>query len=341
MSATRNNYLDYIRGIAIFLVVVGHCIQFGSGSAYLKSGLYFANPLFKFIYSFHMPLFMLISGYLGWFSISKKTHKDFVIDKCKGILIPLIAWHTLFQGLQILTNPSSISQEVFFWSYFHTLWFLRALICCYIFVLLGHKFFNDHLVFYTTVCILMLFVPNKIIPDVFVFTIPYFTIGYLFNKYQSINRVSRSLLNPLAYGMIGLFFLLFLHFYKDNYYAYVSKTYLFNGKYSILFMIFVNLYRNLTAILGCIFMLLTTKYLSKFLARSKTNLFFTTIGQVSLCIYIINHYVNELVLLNLPINKLSYLNVLIESVVIICFAYFCSQLLKKNRLLRILFLGGR
>lgn len=108
MSATRNNYLDFLRGIAILLVVVGHCIQFGSGSAYLKSGLYFANPLFKFIYSFHMPLFMLISGYLGWFSISKKTHKDFVIDKCKGILIPLIAWHTLFQSLQILTNFSRL-----------------------------------------------------------------------------------------------------------------------------------------------------------------------------------------------------------------------------------------
>ena len=339
MSATRNNYLDYLRGIAILLVVVGHCIQFGSGSAYLKSGLYFANPLFKFIYSFHMPLF--ISGYLGWFSISKKTHKDFVIDKCKGILIPLIAWHTLFQGVQILINPSSISLEVFFWSYFHTLWFLRALFCSYIFVLLGHKFFNDHLIFYITICILMLFVPNKIIPDVFVFTIPYFTIGYLFNKYQSINRVSRSLLNPLAYGMIGIFFLLFLHFYKDNYYAYVSKTFLFNGEYSLYYMIYVNIYRNLAAIFGCLFILLSTYFFSKFLAGNKTTNILIALGQASLCIYIINHYLNELVLLNLPINKLSYLNVLIESIVIICFAHFCSLLLKKNRILRVLFLGGR
>ena len=140
MSATRNNYLDYIRGIAIFLVVVGHCIQFGSGSTYLKSGLFFANPLFKFIYSFHMPLFMLISGYLGWFSMSKKNYKVFVIDKSKGILIPLIAWHTLFQGIQVLTDHSSISPEVFFWSYFHTLWFLRAVFYSCLLILFVNRF---------------------------------------------------------------------------------------------------------------------------------------------------------------------------------------------------------
>ena len=74
---------------------------------------------------------------------------------------------------------------------------------------------------------------------------------------------------------------------------------------------------------------------------TNSHKFFTTIGQASLCIYIINHYLNELVLLNLPINKLSYSNVLMESAVIICFAFLCSQLFKKIRILRILFLGGR
>lgn len=60
----RNSYLDIAKSLGIILVVIGHCIQYGSGSLYFEKELYFYNILFKFIYSFHMPLFMLISGYL-------------------------------------------------------------------------------------------------------------------------------------------------------------------------------------------------------------------------------------------------------------------------------------
>ena len=56
--------IDAIKAFAIFCVVLGHCIQYGSGIFYLKDEIYFENWLFKIIYSFHMPLFMLISGYL-------------------------------------------------------------------------------------------------------------------------------------------------------------------------------------------------------------------------------------------------------------------------------------
>lgn len=60
--------LDIIKGIAIILVVMGHCIQYGSGNDYYTSALFFEENIFKFIYSFHMPLFMLISGYVFGFS---------------------------------------------------------------------------------------------------------------------------------------------------------------------------------------------------------------------------------------------------------------------------------
>lgn len=41
-------WIDVLRGIGILFVVLGHC----------------QTPLLKFIYSFHMPLFFLLSGYL-------------------------------------------------------------------------------------------------------------------------------------------------------------------------------------------------------------------------------------------------------------------------------------
>ena len=39
----RNAYLDFLKAIAIILVVAGHSIQYGSGSSYLANDLYFEN----------------------------------------------------------------------------------------------------------------------------------------------------------------------------------------------------------------------------------------------------------------------------------------------------------
>lgn len=49
----RLDYIDRLKGIAIYLVVVGHLIQFNVVN-------FEHNVLFCFIYSFHMPLFMLL-----------------------------------------------------------------------------------------------------------------------------------------------------------------------------------------------------------------------------------------------------------------------------------------
>lgn len=53
----RITYLDSLKAILILLVILGHAVQFNTEE-------YETNPLFQFIYSFHMPLFLFISGYL-------------------------------------------------------------------------------------------------------------------------------------------------------------------------------------------------------------------------------------------------------------------------------------
>lgn len=55
LISKRNNYIDIAKSLGIILVVIGHCIQYGSGSLYFEKELFFDNTLFKVIYSFHMP----------------------------------------------------------------------------------------------------------------------------------------------------------------------------------------------------------------------------------------------------------------------------------------------
>ena len=54
----RIELIDYLKGYAIILVVLGHVIVFSNPTEFTQS------QLFTFVYSFHMPLLLFLSGYL-------------------------------------------------------------------------------------------------------------------------------------------------------------------------------------------------------------------------------------------------------------------------------------
>ncbi len=61
---TRLFYLDFLKGFAILLVILGHVIQYNINDPY-------NNIVFRYIYAFHMPLFMFISGFVSYKEKSK------------------------------------------------------------------------------------------------------------------------------------------------------------------------------------------------------------------------------------------------------------------------------
>ena len=60
MASKRLKWADSLKGVLIVLVVLGHSIQQS-----LLDGCY-TNHLWNVIYSFHMPAFMAISGYVAY-----------------------------------------------------------------------------------------------------------------------------------------------------------------------------------------------------------------------------------------------------------------------------------
>lgn len=92
----RQISIDFIRGVAVFLVLWGHAIQYSC----LDSFDFFENIVFKFIYSVHMPLFMLVSGYLFSISFKKKALKNLLPHRIQSLLQPIIMWnHILLRNL--------------------------------------------------------------------------------------------------------------------------------------------------------------------------------------------------------------------------------------------------
>jgi fucose 4-O-acetylase-like acetyltransferase len=104
----RNELLDIIKGISIILVVFGHCIQFGNGINFLNSNIFFDDIFFKIIYSFHMPLFMIISGYFYFFTVSKCNIKSLVESRITKLLVPIFVWNGLFCIVQFTFHIDKI-----------------------------------------------------------------------------------------------------------------------------------------------------------------------------------------------------------------------------------------
>ena len=91
----RVHYLDYAKGIAIILVVLGHICNEGNIKTY--------------IYSFHMPLFFIISGYLFNYS-NLNSFKEFIYKRINGILIPYCTFSIInILGYYLLSRLSLIA----------------------------------------------------------------------------------------------------------------------------------------------------------------------------------------------------------------------------------------
>ena len=96
----RRNDLDYARGIAILLILIGHA----NGMSDLET---------KLIYSFHVPLFFVISGMLmRYTSVVDKPWKLIWSGWLKRIVIPSVIWETILSVFYFVIKDIPIKQLV-------------------------------------------------------------------------------------------------------------------------------------------------------------------------------------------------------------------------------------
>ena len=82
-AAPRLDFIDALRGFAIAIVVLGHALQY-------TLAVPDDDPLYRLIYSFHMPLFMFISGFV--YSGAKRSAYEELRLKSRSLLLPFICW---------------------------------------------------------------------------------------------------------------------------------------------------------------------------------------------------------------------------------------------------------
>lgn len=133
----RERWIDCARGIAIILVVLGH-IDLGQ------------NPLCKWISSFHVPVFFVLSGVLVAMkdAYAGQPIKQVIVHKAKQLLYPFLTFSLMAMLYYCLCGRVDRAVQVIYYTVtldgFSALWFLPAMWMaeCMLLVLLRSKIAN-------------------------------------------------------------------------------------------------------------------------------------------------------------------------------------------------------
>lgn len=281
----RNQFVDIAKGLAVFLMLWGHSIQYCGGTNTVN---FFGNPVFKAIYAFHMPLFALISGYLFFYSFSRRDLKALCIGRAKALLQPILFCAALsFLLVDVPLGVKAGDISLFFtdkWTdNLSSLWFLWSILAASLSVAILYKRCDHWLGRLLLLPLFMLLVralPNGVYNQ---FIFPFFVVGFLYAKYR---ESIPGYIYALRYVAIPLFPLM-LYFYENKHYIYTTG--LFSPSFTDMQMLVIDLYRWGIGLVGSVFVLVILHGLHRFVSAKllRTVLLdsLTVMGQNSLAIY--------------------------------------------------------
>ncbi len=229
IGVQRKEWIDELKGTLIYLVILGHCIQY----VYCDGMDYFQNPVFKFIYSFHMPAFSVISGYLFYLYTIKYELINAVKRRIHQLFVPCIMWGTInyFLGhnkLDILFYIEYLLEKN---------WFLWAMLYCSFIMLISEKLKNRYRIsfFPYIIIFITLFIPDIANLIDLEMMLPFFLLGYTLREKNYVQKIiSASYLNKILWVIGGVVIYLILMKFMISYQDIMIWEYYCIGNTSII-----------------------------------------------------------------------------------------------------------
>lgn len=123
-SANRQEHLDFLKAVFIVLMVAFHLVYFSQGYPYIK----------QIVYTFHMPAFLLISGYLSKSNKSPKAFATSIFWLTIPYLVMESGYVLMASILPINDHVEHLNMALFLRKIFidplGPYWFLHTLIIC-------------------------------------------------------------------------------------------------------------------------------------------------------------------------------------------------------------------
>ena len=339
----RNQSLDAIKGILIVLVVLGHSLQYGFGRLYCDGGYFYDDYLFRAIYTFHMPLFMLISGYLFFYS-NQKPFMSLIISKFEFVGIPFFTYSIIMYF--IWWNISGLNtfyfSDLFRKMHLH-LWFLSSLLMnCLIIGCITHTFPKKyHLPIVFLFCISSMLISDDAILSMHKFILFFFVMGYFINAFHV--RVTKLIQSPLFFMFFSICYMAGILFYDKNVMIYEGGFCVLHNNLLDIAQLGRNMFRFFINIVST--MWFAGFFFVIIIKSPKIISFFSVLGRYTLPIYGIQSilflmlsYVFERYCINIPHN---YITPLILCVIVLFFCWGFIIVFDRWRLCRFFLLGRK
>ena len=200
----REKWIDFEKGIAIYSVVLGHSIQY----IYCHNESMEDNCVFLFIYSFHMALFAMISGYLLYYSARRYSLIEGVVRKVETILVPCLVWggieyfYTLLRGWNCFSIYNCIlfllNHNWFLWSVFY---------CSIIIFLLNYLIGSVKNLAGLLIIVGAMFCPDFLNSIDFKMMFPAYFVGYCVNDKRLLQKYKAARTNTKLIIFMGIVFI--------------------------------------------------------------------------------------------------------------------------------------
>ncbi len=216
--ADRFDWIDFARGLAIIFVVIGHAWRGLYAADVVDDRIVYAivNGM---IYSFHMPLFFMLSGLMLPGQTNKGSFLTHMPRITRRLIWPLVLWTYLFLLLKLLAGQAANTpielSDVLIWPVPPILhfWFLWALFLSFVILLpvgLLAGPLRQSWVFWLAVS-LILFVLREVIalPQALV---PWFQLGIRFSPFVALGAFAGLVLRqteisiPMGLAALAIFF---------------------------------------------------------------------------------------------------------------------------------------
>ena len=315
----RDKSFDFIKGVLIFLVVWGHVI-----SSYDKH--FTLNPLYIWIYSFHMPLFIFVSGYFAGNVISK----SFAIcmkSRFKRLFLPALCW-TLINFIFISSNDIKelgFIQSIY--NSFRSAWFLYCLFALYLITCATFKLKHK----YGVLGIIII-------------------VGYISYPYHPVDVIKHfQIIRQLPLFVMGLYYASHKDLFKNNIwktiYCFLFVIYLVwlcvaAEKHQLLFSNENYIVRGIILIIASVVFYVMLKKLYSVGTNIRVVNWITIIGANTLGIYMLNSKVILFLKQFLHLDDNSVV-LFVYSVVVMCICYALTIIIKCSKFTRYYLLGEK
>lgn len=331
---TRVLFWDVAKALAIFCVIWQHTVC--NLSAELSLGL--TDPVSSIVLPFHMPMFMFISGYFAFSSLSKAP-MSVVSRKAKQLLLPSITWFLILSALALAfkRNLSAERLRDIVMTLPQSYWFLKSLFLCYLLTIIGTGLYRwkrwSVLLYAVLLCCMAEYLNYVATISMY----PFFLLGLLCNKFR--DSVFKRQLWLFAGGL--LIFVGVLTMYHTNDYNIYSHPFEFSiGGVKTLTL------RIIAGLSGSVAIVLFLKWLVDRCKSFRIIRLAGHVGTLTLGIYCIQAIFAEGLFksftgLTRGMSPSIYFYVLtpIASLAVVVISVLIINAIKRNRTLRLLLLG--